>query len=458
MRKLLLLVCLLSASRMAIADTISVPAFSADSGVAHLNTFRVTTVNVINGNIEGSGTNGSTKNIKASSLGNLDFADSVSPIVRDSELLGNGVDSVSSGSLVQTTYAASGCVPADDTDLQSDISACTLYVNGYRVSKGATALTYTASMDNYVDLSQAGVYTVSPVTIGAAQPSVAANSGRLAKVTTDGTEITSITDLARRTLSGLLIPTNFRNGMYVSRDSTSTITVFPGTVEINSDMLSKTSTTTLNLATAGDWAGGSSLRAVSTYGYVGIDASGNIKMHTTAPTSQNYALTVTAGKKRYASWAATTYRVLGWFYMNSTGSGELNTYEVGNIKEADVANSTVSTSSTQVTNNTTLMVSDTQATSHFYSSGGPVRILYNPAHVNGSSAVSRFNVSVDSAGIPEFERWEQPSGSTTTYLYGADVSYQSNTLSQGPHTIQGVFAADSGTTYLNRRTLQVTEQ
>jgi len=455
--KKLLLFGLLLISGSAQAGTISVPAFSADSGVAHLNTFRTTVVNVINGNIAGSGINGSTLNIQASSLGNLDFADSVSPIVRDSELLGNGSDSVSSGTLVQTTFAVSGCVPADDTDLQSDISACTLYVNGYRVSKGATALTYTASRDNYVDLSQAGVYTVSPVTIGAAQPSVAANSGRLAKVTTDGTQITAVTDLARRTLSGLVVPTDFRNGMNVSRDSASTITVFPGTVEINSEMLSKTSTTTLNLGTAGDWAGGVSLRATSTYGFVGEDASGNIKMHTTAPTHQNYALTVTEGKKRYASWAATTYRVLGWFYMNATGSGELNTYEVGNIKEGDVANSVVLNSSTQVSSTSTTMVSDTQATARFYSSGGPVKILYDFAHVNGGSAISKFNVSVDSIGIADFERWTQPSSSNSTFLYGGNVSYQ-NTLSQGSHTVQGVYATDSSTTYINRRTVQITEQ
>lgn len=456
-RKLLVLAFLL-ASSVAQADTISVPAFSADSGVAHLNTFRTTVVNVINGNIEGSGTNGSTKNIKASSLGNLDFADSVSPIVRDNELLGNGVDTFNGGTLIQTTYAISGCVPADDTDLISDISACTLYVNGYRVSKGATALTYTLSSDNYVDLSQAGAYTVVPVPIGNTQPSVTANSGRLAKVTTNATEITVITDLARRTLSGLLVPTDFRTGMQVSRDSTTTMTVFPGTIEINSDVLTKTSTTTLNVGTAGDWAGGVSLRATSTYGYVGEDSSGNLKMHTTAPTHQNYALTVTAGKKRYASWSSTVYRVIGWFYMNSTGSGELNTYEVGNIKEADVHNTVQIASATLFSGASNTYVNDTSALIHFYSSGNPVQVIYNVVGNNSGTQRNFYTVSVDSAGIIGTDRVIR--GSTgTNEEQSCAVNYMNPNVAQGTHNVQGQVHSLAGETgYVVQRTIQAEEK
>lgn len=135
-------------------------------------------------------------------------------------------------------------------------------------------------------------------------------------------------------------PTHSRIEMNVMQASTTTITVGPGNLEVNGTAISKTSNTTLTISTAGDWAGGSSLRAANTTAYVGVDASGNIKMHTTAPTHADYALSITAANntKRYASWSSTTYRIIGWFRMNGTGSGELDTYGVSNIADSGVRN------------------------------------------------------------------------------------------------------------------------
>lgn len=338
------------------AGTISVPAFSADSGVSHLETFRTTVVNAINGGIEGSGTTGSSLNITADSLGELDFADSINPRVRDSELLGITTDSTTS----QTTFVYTGLLPATDSDLTSDVSAGTVYINGYRVNKSATSQTYTASKDTYLDISQTGTYTQSAVAVGAAAPAVAANSARLAKVTTSGTAITSVTDLANRRIPGLVIPAQYRQGLRLSYDSATTIKVYPGTVEVNNAMVSKTSATTLTLTTAGDWAGGSSLQATNTVGYVGIDASGNLKMHTTAPTHDNYGLTTAIGKPRYASWSSTVYRALGWFRMNGTSSGTLDAggTSVSNFAEGGLRNMIYSTDS-GVKTGATVMPDDT---------------------------------------------------------------------------------------------------
>lgn len=134
--------------------------------------------------------------------------------------------------------------------------------------------------------------------------------------------------------------TNFRSEMNVMQASTTTITVSPGQLEINGTILNTTANTTLTISTAGNWAGGSSLRATSTLAFVGVDSAGNFKMHTTAPTHADYGLTITAANntKRYASWSSTTYRIIGWFYMNATGSGELDTYGVSNIADAGVSN------------------------------------------------------------------------------------------------------------------------
>jgi hypothetical protein len=135
-------------------------------------------------------------------------------------------------------------------------------------------------------------------------------------------------------------PKNYRSQMYVMQASTTTITVAPGTVEINGASVAKTANTTLTLTTAGDWAGGSSQQAASTKGYVIIDASGNLKLTTTAPTHADYAVSITAANntKRYATVSAVVYRYIGWFYMNATGSGQLDAFGVSNIADSAVRN------------------------------------------------------------------------------------------------------------------------
>lgn len=136
------------------------------------------------------------------------------------------------------------------------------------------------------------------------------------------------------------VPRNYRSQMYVMQASTITITVAPGILEVNGSAIAKTSNTTLTLSTASDWAGGSSLTATSTTIYMGVDASGNIRMHTTAPTHADYAVSVSAANntKRFASWSGTVYRIIGWARLNTTGSGELDTYGVSNIADGAVRN------------------------------------------------------------------------------------------------------------------------
>lgn len=449
MKRLILSAVFFFSVSTAYADVISVPAFSADSGVSHLETFRTTVVNAINGNIEGAGSTGAAKNIKADTVSEIEMYDDANPRIRDGELLGIGSDSVSSGSLVQSSYVYSGGVPADDTDLTSDISAIVVYINGYRITKGATALTYTANRDNYVDISQTGSYTVSPVTIGAAAPSVAANSARLAKVVTDGTEIQTITDLARRSLSGLVVPTNFRDGLVVSKDSTTTIRILPGIAEINGSMVEKTTGTTLTISTAGDWAGGTSLRAANTYGFVGLDSSGNLKLHTTAPAYDNYDLTSTAGKKRYASWSSTTYRQLGWFYMDAAQVIE----NASNIREAGLSN-IIQSNDTAIVSVTGTAYTERQKT-NFYSSGGVIRL----------QGVMSIDVGVTDGLSIEFGRasavipgsGNSSASSNAGNLTGVSSVYLDLNRPQGTTSYSVYSKLISGTINANRRELVVEE-
>ena len=96
-------------------------------------------------------------------------------------------------------FVVSGLLPATSTTLTSDISAGVAYVSGVRVVKDITSHTYTASTDTYVDLNSTGIYTFVEVNNGDTEPALTADSMRLAKVVTDATAITTVTDMRKLT-------------------------------------------------------------------------------------------------------------------------------------------------------------------------------------------------------------------------------------------------------------------
>ena len=92
-------------------------------------------------------------------------------------------------------FVYTGLLPPSTTSgLSSTTTAGTAYIYGVRVVKDATANTYTASKHTYVDLSKTGTYTYSEVEINASAPSVATNSIRLARVSTDTSKVLSVRD------------------------------------------------------------------------------------------------------------------------------------------------------------------------------------------------------------------------------------------------------------------------
>lgn len=132
---------------------------------------------------------------------------------------------------------------------------------------------------------------------------------------------------------------HFREGLSCHWESgTTVLAVEAGSCVIGGTLVRKADRTTLSISTAGDYAGGASLQATNTTFWIGVDSSGNLKLHTTAATHSDSALSVTTGKKRYVSWGGTTYRVIGWGRFNGTGSGEIDTTRVGNIKDVNTRN------------------------------------------------------------------------------------------------------------------------
>ena len=157
------------------------------------------------------------------------------------------------------------------------------------------------------------------------------------------------------------VPSNYRTGMYCMQASTTTITVSPGNVEINGSSVSTTSNTTLTITTAGNWAGGSSLQATNTLGFIMLDIAGNFKLTTTPPAYADYGLNISAANntKRYASVSSTTYRYIGWFYMNATGSGQLDTFGVSNLADGGIKNVVEFETGAVATGSTTIPDDDT---------------------------------------------------------------------------------------------------
>ena len=251
-------------------------------------------------------------------------------------------------------------------------------------------------------------------------------------------------------------PTNYRDGLLCVQASTATITVGPGTIEVNGSILAKTAATTLTLSTAADYAGGVSLRAVSTYGYIGIDSSGNIKMHTTAPTHDNFAVSTTAGKKRYATWSSTVYRIIGWFYMNATGSGELNSFEVSNLAEHGVPNIVYRAGSTDDTINDTSYGTDMTETSiHFYTSGGPVEISFSVGNASVNSDTLDWSVILDDgSNITTSERTSRiETANDPAFLH----TFYATTYVQGVKTISALSKVSTSDVRASEKMLRIRE-
>ena len=178
---------------------------------------------------------------------------------------------------------------------------------------------------------------------------------------------------------------NYRSGFNCKQSSTTTITVGGGSIDVDGTTVTKTADTTLTLTTVTDWVDDTSDQAVSTYGYVYINATGKIEMDDVAPDESDTSGNTT-GVLRYNDTGTDTSdrRMIGWFFMNATGSGELSSFEVGNLKDGDVHNSVVRTDSTQdAVDDTTYGTDLTNTQIHFYSSGrGAVNAK---CHIRGSS-------------------------------------------------------------------------
>lgn len=293
--------------------------------------------------------------------------------------------------------------------------------------------------------------------------------GKIASVTNPIFLIPTIADLTNvqhdhsNTVNGgvlpadaIVAPPNYRTGFNCSRASTTTITVTGGTIDVAGTKVAKTSDTTLTLTTAADWVDDTSDQANSTYGYVYINAAGKIEMNDVAPDESDTSGNTT-GVLRYNDTGTDTSdrRMIGWFYMNATGSGELNSHEVGNLKDGDVENAIVNFDGTNDTLDDTSYGSDlTNMTSHFYSSGRGVVEVSSNVVFSGFSTTILVDVEIhDGSDIPASEDKQQSVATDPENR----APFHSEVYSQGGITFDIKGKVNSGSATVADKTLSIKE-
>jgi hypothetical protein len=125
-------------------------------------------------------------------------------------------------------YIYSGGVVAQVSGLDGSFSNIVYYVAGIRYSVTSVAnKTYLASKDTYVDIGIDGTVDYNDVANGAAAPALAANHLRVAKVVTNGSAITSVSQSGADSLNNQIYPNN-HNGFGSSKTWTLSPTGFSG--------------------------------------------------------------------------------------------------------------------------------------------------------------------------------------------------------------------------------------
>ena len=435
MRKLLIGLGLILITSNAFAGIISYDDIisAADVKISWLNGQKNTSYSAINGNIE-------AINIKAGTLTDSLFAASASPRVRTAEQIGS--------------YTYTGHLPATSATLVSDISAGTSYVNGYRIATAATSKTYTASKDTWVYVDQNGAFQYVETALGAAQPTTPANSLLLAKVTTNATAITVVTDLRTTTPPALRIYQDYKQGLVISRDITGAdkVTIGRGEIDFGASVTNglrrNTSAAEVDFATTGRGGIDTGSQAGSVYYYI-------------------FALADDANATNYEGIASlqstdaqgvTGERLIGWAWSDE--STNISADSVGGYRgRGGDAPNTAQRSQTgkaiPVTD-TTFPSSDFDCTStRFYSSGRPVLITSKALNVSvGAAVYMRMIINVDGTDLTETE---SAGASAVTGEPDSTACFWQGRLSEGTHTIKLSAITSAGTTNIEDWTLTVTE-
>lgn len=337
-------------------------------------------------------------------------------------------------SLGDWTYT--GMLPATSVDLTSDVSAGTSYVKGARVTISATSKTYTASKDTWVYIDSNGTLQYVAVANDAAQPTTPANSLLLAKVVTDGDNITAVTDKRQLTPPNLRVYTDYRQGCIVSYTAAAAIAVNLGEIElgVGSGVGKRRNTSAISLT----WAD------LDT----GSEAASALYFVWAYPDPDN--TTSFLGKLSLSSSDATgitNERLVGWFRNDE--SSNISASSVGCYKGdgSGVPNIIRVEGTTDVATTSTTVVQMPDMVAKFYSSGNPVTIDFTAPFysLNNGAVVTISQDSVSDALV--FSRNQHHDSGTGNEAFTSPVTcHWEGLLSKGIHTISAKWYVTSATT------------
>lgn len=433
MKKIVCLALMMLIPMTAWGAVVSYTTLSGDSGLSynHLNTSFATIYDEFNGGID-------SDNIEDDSITEPDFADAVNPRVRDYEMLGN--------------FTYTGQIPeVPASGLTAITTAGTSYVQGYRVVTAATSKAYTASRDTYVYIDQNGAFSYSAVSNGATQPATPANSLLLAKVVTDATDVTGVTDLRQTTPPNLRIYNNYKNGCYLQRNATTTnqVDIYPGEIELGASVSNglrrNLTKTTVTFSTSGRGGLDTGSMASETYYYIYAIADDD--------TSTQFECVASASSSDATGF--TDERLIGYCYSTGatisvdnvaayrgTGGDAPNT--IHRYLSAPMNSSNVFTSSS----NSWIDVPNTQI--KFFSGNRPVLVQYSASSTaNANGGNPSYAVFID--GEIQEHSWGFSSNSAVGSSDAFDKQQTANGqcvkfLVAGPHTISLRTRAQSGIT------------
>lgn len=425
MKKLLFVFLMVSICGTANAGTLTLTSYlsGGDVTIASLESDNNAVETWANGNVE-------SINIKDKTITTADLADSVSPVVR----WGEGF----------SDFTYTGMLPVTSATLISDISAGTSYIDGFRVVQSSVSHTYTASRDTYVYIHRDGYYLYQEVANGAAAPATPANSLLLAKVVTDGTSITSVTD--SRTTSIQItattsnFPSHFRDGALMSWDTTTAIHAIPGSLAIGTTIYSRTTNTSAKtITTASNWIENQvpyENDTIFVYAYNDSGSSWDIKFSSADPVYADVSEN-TSGTLRYYSPGTTDYRAIGWWYKSAD---QVQVYAFGNVKESATHNAVQRVAATETLTASTNYIGLSDMKANFYSTGRPIMATFSAPFddTSGDPSVAIYlnnSLVIDKDGV----------GDT-----GGNGLPQCNlqwlaTPAQGPQTIEVYWKVGSGT-------------
>lgn len=317
MRKLLLALLFMSLTSLGYCGPINTSGYPAiitgdDVSINWLNNFRFSVVNTLN-SFPG-------ENIQVTTITADSMVNNANPEIRWGEAFNE--------------FVYTGLLPATGTRAAAVITAGTAYIKNdttnrmTRIVKDATtpgSTNYPTTKDIYVDLSTVGAYTYQPVTCGNPAPSIATNSIRLAKVVTNATDVTSVTDLR---VMGVQLSTSedfYLKGMKLYPSTLTAISADAGVVYNGTTRIAKTSATILTLSTAADWWDG----GVDTYAggagwvYIGVNSTGSIKFIGANAPNRHDTSGNTIGTLYYWYDGSAYWRVIGngWVTITNQFSG-----------------------------------------------------------------------------------------------------------------------------------------